>query len=316
MTGWARRMPPRPRDAERRGDEPRRIPPPGVRAGTVSRHDRRQGPANPPRGGPVRLADRQQADSRFPRSTARRRRALEAAEKGCAPEADGGRPAVDRTRLRRRGHGPASHPGSGRRRERRAPPVPNGEPARGIAAALGATFRSLHHRGLPTYAELANRTNFTTERGGRSARGRARGVRHLTLESSMPRGAISRRQFKGLRRRPCASVRLREPNGAAAGPSSASSAVHAAPARVKRPPRRVRALRRLEHRAQEIDLKNWPRTRRTRFLRRTRLARRTVRDVRYVDGFREVNAEPRVHLVVEPRQAWAKNVVGASTKKC
>ena len=36
----------------------------------------------------------------------------------------------------------------------------------GIAEALGPDVAILHHRGVPTFAELANRTNFTTERGG------------------------------------------------------------------------------------------------------------------------------------------------------
>ena len=36
----------------------------------------------------------------------------------------------------------------------------------GIAEALGPAVTVLYHRGLPTFAELADRTNFTTEAGG------------------------------------------------------------------------------------------------------------------------------------------------------
>ena len=95
--------------------------------------------------------------------------ALEAARQGMVLlKNDGQILPLDKSRLKTVAViGPLAHPGV---------PVGGGsagvQPYRtvsqleGIAAALGPEVTVLHHRGLPTFAELANRTNFTTERGG------------------------------------------------------------------------------------------------------------------------------------------------------
>jgi beta-glucosidase len=114
--------------------------------------------------------DRPQADLSIPAlNTKGAAAALEAAREGMVLlKNEGGILPLDRTRLKTVAViGPLAHPGV---------PVGGGsagvQPYRtvsqleGIAAALGPGVTILHHRGLPTYAELANRTNFTTERGG------------------------------------------------------------------------------------------------------------------------------------------------------
>ena len=114
--------------------------------------------------------DREQADLAIPTLNPRGDAvALEAARQGMVLLKNEGQILpLDRTRLKTVAViGPLAHPGV---------PVGGGsagvQPYRtvsqleGIAAALGPNVTVLHHRGLPTFAELANRTNFTTEQNG------------------------------------------------------------------------------------------------------------------------------------------------------
>jgi beta-glucosidase len=114
--------------------------------------------------------DREQADASI---SAYNRRgaaaALQAAREGMVLlKNDGAVLPLDRAKLRTVAViGPLAHPGI---------PVGGGsagvQPFRtvsqfeGLVAALGPGVNVLYHRGLPTYAELANRTNFTTGRDG------------------------------------------------------------------------------------------------------------------------------------------------------
>jgi beta-glucosidase len=130
--------------------------------------------------------DRQQADLSIPALNPQgAAAALEAAREGMVLlKNEGGILPLDRTRLKTVAViGPLAHPGV---------PVGGGsagvQPYRtvsqleGITAALGPNVRVFHHRGLPTYAELANRTNFTTERGGGRAGVVVEVFGNLTLE--------------------------------------------------------------------------------------------------------------------------------------
>lgn len=114
--------------------------------------------------------DRDQTDLSIPAYNPRgAAAALEAAREGMVlVKNEGGLLPLDKSRLKTVAViGPLAHPGV---------PVGGGsagvQPYRtvsqleGIAAALGPGVTVLYHRGLPTYAELANRTNFTIERDG------------------------------------------------------------------------------------------------------------------------------------------------------
>jgi beta-glucosidase len=114
--------------------------------------------------------DREQADLSIPAFNTRGSAvALEAAREGMVLlKNDGALLPLDPQRVKTVAViGPLAHPGV---------PVGGGsagvQPYRtvsqleGLAAAFGPGVTLLHHRGLPTYAELANRTNFTTERNG------------------------------------------------------------------------------------------------------------------------------------------------------
>lgn len=95
--------------------------------------------------------------------------ALDAAREGMVLlKNDGNVLPIDKTKVKTVAViGPMAHPGV---------PVAGGsagvQPYRtvsqveGIAAALGSNVAILHHRGVPTFNELANRTNFTTEKAG------------------------------------------------------------------------------------------------------------------------------------------------------
>ncbi len=130
--------------------------------------------------------DRPQADLSIPALNPQgAAAALAAAREGMVLlKNEGGILPLDRARLKSVAViGPLAHPGV---------PVGGGsagvQPYRtvsqleGIVAALGPNVTVFHHRGLPTYAELANRTNFTTERGGGRAGVVVEVFGNLTLE--------------------------------------------------------------------------------------------------------------------------------------
>ena len=130
--------------------------------------------------------DREQADVSIPSLNPQGGAvALEAARQGMVLlKNDGQTLPLDKSRLKTVAViGPLAHPGV---------PVGGGsagvQPYRtvsqleGIAAALGPDVKVLHHRGLPTFAELANRTNFTTERDGGRAGVVVEVFDNLTLE--------------------------------------------------------------------------------------------------------------------------------------
>ncbi len=167
--------------------------------------------------------------------------------------------------------------------------------------------------GRPAITAATSMRSGPATAASRSTRGRSPtgSSRFRRFRNSTPRAAISSSSFGGL-----SVVSLYLPSGRramSARPRSTASSMCSLPylKKLGRARPRLRVLRRQQHRAQEIDLKNWKSEPEELGVpaRRARLDRRLFGELKWVDAFREVDPRPDQYTWWSNRgQAWSKNV--------